>query len=81
MKTPIQVTSPQLPNLSEFEELLKEIWDSKWITNNGTFHQRLEQALCDYLKVPFISLFTNGTIPLITALQALSITGEVITTP
>lgn len=81
MKTPIQVTSPQLPNLSEFEELLKEIWDSKWITNNGSFHQRLEQALCDYLKVPFISLFTNGTIPLITALQALRVTGEVITTP
>lgn len=77
----ITVTSPLLPNLDEFNSLLKEIWDSKWITNNGTFHQQLEKALCEYLKVPFISLFTNGTLPLITALQALCITGEVITTP
>ena len=77
----ITVTSPLLPNLDEFNELLKEIWTSKWITNNGTFHKQLEKALCEYLKVPFISLFTNGTLPLITALQALRITGEVITTP
>ena len=77
----ITVTSPLLPNLDDFNEMLKEIWNSKWITNNGTFHQQLEKALCDYLKVPFISLFTNGTLPLITALQALRITGEVITTP
>ena len=77
----ITVTSPLLPNLEEFNEMLKEIWDSKWITNNGTFHQQLEKALCEYLKVPYISLFTNGTLPLITALQALRITGEVITTP
>lgn len=77
----ITVTSPLLPNLEEFNEMLKEIWDSKWITNNGTFHQQLEKALCKYLKVPYISLFTNGTLPLITALQALRITGEVITTP
>ena len=62
-------------------ELLKEIWDSKWITNNGSFHQQLEEALADYLKVPYVSLFTNGTLPLITALLALRITGEVITTP
>ena len=61
--------------------MLKEIWDSKWITNNGQFHKQLEKALCEYLKVPFISLFTNGTLPLLTALQALRITGEVITTP
>lgn len=81
MNTLITVTTPLLPELGEFEQMLKEIWNSKWITNNGTFHQQLEQALCDYLKVPYISLFTNGTIPLITALQALSITGEVITTP
>ena len=60
---------------------LKEIWDSKWITNNGSFHKRLEAALCEYLKVPYISLFTNGTLPLLTALQALRVTGEVITTP
>ena len=77
----ITVTSPLLPNLDEFNELLKQIWDSKWITNNGSFHQQLEQALAEYLKVPYVSLFTNGTLPLITALQALRITGEVITTP
>ncbi len=77
----ITVTSPLLPNLDEFHEMLREIWASKWITNNGSFHKRLESALAEYLKVPFVSLFTNGTLPLITALQALRITGEVITTP
>ena len=77
----ITVTSPLLPSLEEFHGLLKEIWTSKWITNNGSFHQLLEKELASYLKVPFISLFTNGTLPLITALQALRITGEVITTP
>lgn len=77
----ITVTSPLLPNLDEFHELLKQIWDSKWITNNGQFHRQLETALAEYLKIPYISLFTNGTLPLLTALQALRITGEVITTP
>lgn len=77
----ITVTSPLLPDLEEFHHLLKEIWDSKWITNNGSFHQQLEKELAQYLKVPYLSLFTNGTLPLITALQALKITGEVITTP
>ena len=77
----ITVTSPLLPNLDEFNELLQQIWNSQWITNNGSFHQKLEKALCEYLKVPYISLFTNGTLPLICALQALRITGEVITTP
>ena len=77
----ITVTSPLLPNLDEFHALLKEIWDSKWITNNGSFHRQLETALAEYLKVPYVSLFTNGTLPLLTALQALRITGEVITTP
>ncbi len=77
----ITVTSPLLPNLDEFNAMLKEIWASKWITNNGQFHKQLEKALCEYLKVPYISLFTNGTLPLLTALQALRITGEVITTP
>ena len=77
----ITVTSPLLPNLNEFHELLKEIWNSKWITNNGSFHRQLEAALAEYLKVPYVSLFTNGTLPLLTALQALRITGEVITTP
>ena len=77
----ITVTSPLLPDVNEFTALIKEIWDSKWITNNGRFHQQLEKELASYLKVPYISLFTNGTLPLITALQALRITGEVITTP
>lgn len=77
----ITVTSPLLPDLGDFNEMLQEIWKSRWITNNGSFHQQLESALVDYLKVPYVSLFTNGTLPLITALQALRITGEVITTP
>ena len=77
----ITVTSPLLPNLEEFNEMLKEIWASKWVTNNGQFHKQLEKSLAEYLKVPYISLFTNGTLPLLTALQALRITGEVITTP
>lgn len=77
----ITVTSPLLPNLDEFTDSLKEIWGSKWITNNGQFHQKLEAALAEYLKVPYVSLFTNGTLPLLTALQALRIIGEVITTP
>ena len=81
MENTITVTTPLLPDLDDFHSLLKEIWSSKWITNNGQFHQKLEEALCDYLKVPFISLFTNGTLPLLTALQALRISGEVITTP
>ena len=77
----ITVTSPLLPNLDDFNEMLKQIWASKWITNNGSFHKQLEKELAVYLKVPYISLFTNGTLPLITALQSLRITGEVITTP
>ena len=80
-KSIITVTSPLLPSLDEFTESLKEIWGSKWITNNGQFHQKLEAALAEYLKVPYVSLFTNGTLPLLTALQAMRITGEVITTP
>ena len=71
----ITVTSPLLPDLDEFNSMLKEIWDRKWITNNGSFHRQLEKALAEYLKVPYISLFTNGTLPLITALQAMRITG------
>ena len=77
----ITVTSPLLPDLNEYNELLKVIWQRRWITNNGDFHKQLEKELAEYLKVPYISLFTNGTLPLITALQALRITGEVITTP
>ena len=67
--------------MAEFNQYLRQIWDCKWITNNGQFHQQLEKALCEYLGVEFLSLFTNGTLPLITALQAMHITGEVITTP
>ena len=81
MNHTLNVTTPLLPDLDEFHQRLKEIWNSKWITNNGQFHQQLEEALCAHLKVPFISLFTNGTLPLLTALQALRISGEVITTP
>lgn len=67
--------------MEDFTFLLKEIWESKMLTNNGNFHQKLEEELAKYLKVPYLSLFTNGTLPLITALQAMRITGEVITTP
>ena len=81
MSKNIFVTQPYLPPLSEFIPYLEKIWDSKILTNGGPFHVQLEQALCDYLGVKYISLFTNGTIALITALQALRITGEVITTP
>lgn len=77
----IRVTSPLLPNLADLKVFLQEIWSHKWITNNGPIHQKLEQELCNYLHIPYISLFTNGTLPLITALQTLRITGEVITTP
>ena len=77
----VKVTSPLLPPLDDFIESLHDIWDRKWITNNGEYHRRLEHALAEYLKVPYISLFTNGTLPLLTALQALDIKGEVITTP
>lgn len=77
----ITVTSPLLPPLGEFIPYLEDIWNRKWITNNGYYHQELEKALCEYLHVEYISIFTNGTLPLITALQALRITGEVITTP
>lgn len=77
----ITVTSPLLPNLDEFNVLLKQIWESKWVTNMGQFHNQLEKDLAGYLHVPYVCLFTNGTLPLMTALQALRITGEVITTP
>lgn len=77
----ITVTSPLLPSLDDFLPYLQDIWNRKWLTNNGYYHKELEKALCDYLKVPYVSLFTNGTLPLMCALQALRITGEVITTP
>ncbi len=81
MTKPVYVTQPYLPPLDEFVPYLRQIWDNKILTNGGPFHQQLEAELCDYLGVPHISLFTNATIALVTALQALRITGEVITTP
>jgi len=78
---PIYVTRPDLPNLEDFIPYLQEIWDSKVLTNGGPFHQQFEQKLCEYLGVEFIALFANATIGLVTALQALRISGEVITTP
>jgi dTDP-4-amino-4,6-dideoxygalactose transaminase len=78
---PIYVTQPYLPPLEEFIPYLRQVWDNKILTNNGPFHAQLEQRLCDYLGVNHLALFTNGTIALVTALQALRITGEVITTP
>jgi dTDP-4-amino-4,6-dideoxygalactose transaminase len=78
---PIYVTQPYLPPLEEFIPYLQQIWDKKILTNGGPFHQQLEKALCDYLGVEHIALFANGTMALVTALQALRVTGEVITTP
>ncbi len=78
---PIYVTQPMLPPLDEFTEYLKKIWENKILTNNGPFHQQLEEELAKYLGVKYISLFSNGTLALVTALQALKVTGEVITTP
>ena len=78
----IYVTSPLLPDLGVFKRSLKKIWKSKWITNNGAYHEKFEKALSEYLGVKYISVFTNGTLPLIAALQALDLKeGEVITTP
>ena len=78
---PIYVTQPALPPLEEFIPYLQEIWDNKILTNGGPFHQQLEKALCEYLGVKHLALFSNGTLGLVTALQALRVTGEVITTP
>lgn len=80
-REPIFVTQPALPELDDFIPYLREIWDSRILTNGGTMHQRLESALCDYLGVQHISLFCNGTQALITAVQAAGLSGEVITTP
>ncbi len=78
---PVFVTQPHLPPLEEFQEYLAQIWENKQLTNKGPFHEQLEAALCNYLGVKYISLFANGTLALVTALQELKITGEVITTP
>jgi dTDP-4-amino-4,6-dideoxygalactose transaminase len=81
LEKPIYVTQPFLPPLEEFQPYLEQIWENKWLTNNGPFHQELEKKLADYLGVEHLALFANGTLALVTALQALRITGEVITTP
>ena len=81
MTHPIYVTQPALPPVEEFIPYLEEIWANKILTNGGPFHQQLEEALCDYLGVKHLALFSNGTLGLVTALQALRVTGEVITTP
>ncbi|MEI7595163.1 MAG: DegT/DnrJ/EryC1/StrS family aminotransferase [Bacteroidota bacterium] len=81
IEAPIYVTRPSLPPLNEYVKLLEEIWKTRNLTNNGKFHQELEAKLCEFLGVKYISLFSNGTLALVTALQALKITGEVITTP
>lgn len=78
---PVYVTQPFMPPLADFMPYLEEIWKNRVLTNGGPFHQQLEQALCDHLGVEYISLFSNGTVALVTALQALRVTGEVITTP
>ncbi|WP_440108040.1 DegT/DnrJ/EryC1/StrS family aminotransferase [Acidovorax sp. BL-A-41-H1] len=80
-RAPIYVTQPALPPLQDFIPYLEDIWTTKILTNAGPFHQQLERALCDYLGVQHLALFSNGTLGLVTALQALRITGEVITTP
>jgi len=80
-KHKITVTQPCLPPLEEFIPYLESIWESKWLTNNGPLHEQLELELAGYLGVKYISLFSNGTLALISALQALKIQGEVITTP
>jgi dTDP-4-amino-4,6-dideoxygalactose transaminase len=81
IKSSIYVTQPFLPNLTEFIPYLEQIWESKWLTNGGPYHQELEKKLAEYLGIAHLALFTNGTIALVTALQTLRITGEVITTP
>jgi len=80
-KKPILITQPDLPSLDKVIPYLEKIWDNKWLTNNGAFHEELESKLAKFLNVPYISLFGNGTLALITAIQCLELEGEVITTP
>lgn len=78
---PVYVTRPSMPPLDNYVQYLEELWENRWLTNNGKFHQQFEQALCEFLGVKYCSLFANGTLALIVGLQALRISGEVITTP
>src|SRR5512135_2271821 len=80
-RKPVYVTQPYLPPLADFIPYLEKIWENRWLTNAGPFHNQLEEALVAQLGVPHISLFSNGTIALVVALQALRVSGEVITTP
>lgn len=81
MNDRIDMVSPLLPDLGPFNRLLEDIWEKRWLTNNGTYVQELEGALCKFLHVKYLSLYTNGTLPMVIALKALDIKGEVITTP
>lgn len=81
LDNPVYVTQPSLPDIEEYYELLKQIWDKKILTNNGPYHKQFENELAEFLGVPCVSLFANGTLALFTALKALNLTGEVITTP
>ncbi len=78
---PIYVTRPIFPNLNEYTQQLRDVWSSQWISNNGPKHQQFEKKVRNLLKVPYVSIFNNGTIALLTAIKALKLTGEVITTP
>lgn len=80
-KSPIYVTQPALPDLKEFVSYLEQIWENRILTNKGPFHEQFEKELTEFLGVPYVSLFANGTLALLTSLQVLRITGEVITTP
>lgn len=81
LKKELLITNPAKPPLDEFQVYLEKIWNSRWLTNNGPLHTKLEDALCNHLGVKYISLFANGTLALITALKSLGLKGEVITTP
>jgi dTDP-4-amino-4,6-dideoxygalactose transaminase len=81
LNKPIYVTRPSLPPLEEFTRTISKLWETRVLTNGGEFHRELEKRLCEYLNVPFVSLFTNATIALVAAFKSLNLTGEVITTP
>lgn len=81
MKKQINVTRSSMPSFEEYTEEIRELWDSRWLTNSGVKHQKLEKELMDYLEVPHISFYSNGHLALETILHALHLKGEVITTP
>jgi dTDP-4-amino-4,6-dideoxygalactose transaminase len=81
LEKPIYVTKPFLPPLEEFCQGLEEIWETRWLTNNGPILQRFTRELCNYFETDNVCLFNNGTLALQLALQGMGISGEVITTP